>query len=276
MDLAIAWRRFAGIVRTAQDAVALLHGYFRQAGANIWEQSQPIDRSDMKELLGLLGTLESSLSEQTEILGGLRPILPPVNVVPSDLGPCLDRLRCVVRGFSDDVTRDSADGDLCFRVCPRYLKLREVLDTLTLLEEGYSSSRKLEEALASDPAPSSSGAAARAPSNQIPESTKTYLTSWGEILATLKLKKSDRDKVARLNAMYGGPIVPGGRGEQPTVEKGELFAWHEGLAVRLEEIRNQRADRQATAVDGYDYGKAGTVAFGGSGSVKKRRRDRKP
>jgi hypothetical protein len=108
------------------------------------------------------------------------------------------------------------------------------------------------------------------------EPTKAYLTSWGEILAALKLKTSDKNKVTKLNAMHDGPILMGGRGEQPTVERSELIAWHEGLAVRLQEIRKQRADRQATAVDGYEYGKDGAVAFGGSGSVKNRRRDRKP
>ncbi len=108
------------------------------------------------------------------------------------------------------------------------------------------------------------------------EPTKVYLTSWSEILATLKLKRGDREKIARLNTLHGGPILTGGQGEQPMAERGELIAWHEGLAVRLQELRSRRADRQATAADGYEYGKGGSVALGGIGSVKKRRRDRKP
>lgn len=161
MDLVTAWKSFRKIVRDAQEAVDILNGYFRESTGDgipgilgsesipsVWEQTHPLDRNDKKELLSLLAKLESSLSEQTTaaILDGLAPILPVFPVVDaergayrySDIGPCLDLLRDVVRGFDDDVIRDAADGDLCLRVCPRYLRLRSVLDPLTLLEDAYS------------------------------------------------------------------------------------------------------------------------------------------
>ncbi len=161
MDLATAWKAFQRIVRDAQEAIHILHGYFRESTGrpipgivgsesmlNAWEQTRPQDRNDKKELLVLLTRLESSISDQNTsgILQGLRPILPPADKVESDIGRCLDCLQTVVQAFADDLIRDAADGDLCFRICPRYLRLREVLDPLTLLEDGYATSRKLEQA----------------------------------------------------------------------------------------------------------------------------------
>ena len=167
MRLVTAWQSFKKIVRDAQDAVDILHGYFQQQGSNVGQQTRALDRNDKKELLALLANLESSLSEQitSEILQGLRKLSPSVNVVGeergayrySDIGPCLDRLRDVVRGFADDLMRDAADGSLESRVCSRYLRLCEVVGTLTLLEDGLSTSRTLEQALAHQTPEAASG-----------------------------------------------------------------------------------------------------------------------
>lgn len=189
MDLAAAWKSFQGTVRDAQEAIHILHGHFQESTGrsirgivgseslpSVWEQTHPLDRNDKKELLSLLAKLESSLSDQntSTILKGLRPILPPADKVESDIGPCLDRLRSVVRGFADDLIRDAADGDLCFRVCPRYLRLHEALDPLTLLEDGYATSRMLEQAgeLATDRTKHKAGTLPT-------ESCKINLKRWG-------------------------------------------------------------------------------------------------
>lgn len=153
MDLVTAWKSFRQIIRDAQESVGILHGYFRQRDADVWEQTRPLDRNDKKELLSLLTNLESSLSEQTtaEILQGMRELFLPVNVIGeepgayrySDICPCLDRLRDVTQGFASAVMQDAADADLRLRVCPRYLKLCEALHPLTLIEHAYATSTPL-------------------------------------------------------------------------------------------------------------------------------------
>ena len=100
------------------------------------------------------------------------------------------------------------------------------------------------------------------------------LASWGEILEALALKKKDRQKVARLNGTRNGPIQIGEQGEQPLVDKAKLIEWWNHLAVTTE-TENRQRDARATARDKYDYSREGTVVPGISGSVKRRRKDRR-
>lgn len=108
-----------------------------------------------------------------------------------------------------------------------------------------------------------------------PAEPKVYLTSWREILDALSLTPHQKDKVAKLNKDFDGPIVVEKQGAQPRVERSTLLAWYNGLEARFQEVRQRHRDRQATTAGGYSYGKEGTVVQEISGSVKKRRRDAK-
>lgn len=106
-----------------------------------------------------------------------------------------------------------------------------------------------------------------------PAEPKVYLTSWREILDALGLKPDQRGKVAKLNKDFDGPIVIAKQGSQPTVERGKLLAWWNGLEDRLQELQQRRRDAQATISDQHPYGEDGTIVPEISGSVERRRRD---
>jgi hypothetical protein len=102
-----------------------------------------------------------------------------------------------------------------------------------------------------------------------------WLTRWAQILAALKLKKSDKPRVARLNKQYDGPIKTGKRGHQPLVEGPKLMQWWRELEARFEESKQRQQDTQATVANRHSFGREGEVVPEIDGGVKKRRRDRK-
>ena len=110
-----------------------------------------------------------------------------------------------------------------------------------------------------------------------PADPKPLLASWREILVALEMKdnREDKQKVARLNETYNGPIVIPGQGRQPLVDKAKLIEWWNNLAV-IAQADNRQRDAQATVGAKYDYGRHGKVVPEISGSVKERRRNRKP
>src|SRR5262249_13517082 len=72
----------------------------------------------------------------------------------------------------------------------------------------------------------------RPPAAEVETSKKRpeYLTSWQEILTALGLKNNDamRAKVRQLDEMFSSPILFGGQGEQPRVERRLLILWWDG------------------------------------------------
>lgn len=104
---------------------------------------------------------------------------------------------------------------------------------------------------------------------------KTYLLNWREILETLSLKNDEetREKVRRLNEMHNGPIVVGGRGQQPKAEKGKLLDWWNDLERRFEKVEQRNRDKQATTESQYKHGRGEIVVPDLRGHVKKRRRN---
>ncbi len=104
-----------------------------------------------------------------------------------------------------------------------------------------------------------------------PEPTQ-YLLSWREILDALDLKNDQKDRVAKLNSDYDGPIVMPGQGAQPKVAKDKLVVWWNGLEARFSEIQQRARDRKASVEAQHDYGRDGTVVPDIGGSVKSRRR----
>jgi hypothetical protein len=100
-------------------------------------------------------------------------------------------------------------------------------------------------------------------------------TSWGEILAELGLKSGDKRKVVNLHRETPGPIVMPPKGGQPRVERNALLAWWNGFASRWEELKRRRTDRAETLRSSHRHGRDGTVLPDISGSVKRRRKDRK-
>lgn len=104
------------------------------------------------------------------------------------------------------------------------------------------------------------------------------LFGWYEIAEAVGRRndRSERDRIKRLNDMYGGPIVVPKQGAQPVVRKSELVKWWNGLADRAAELQQRDADRQGTVEFQHEYGRDGTVVPEVNGEVKKRRKDRKP
>jgi hypothetical protein len=82
-----------------------------------------------------------------------------------------------------------------------------------------------------------------------------YLTSWQEILMALQLKNNEtmRAKVKQLDECSTGPILFGGRGEQPRVERGALVAWWAGLAEEFAARKQRQRDEEATTEGRYTH-----------------------
>jgi hypothetical protein len=116
------------------------------------------------------------------------------------------------------------------------------------------------------------------PANSTTEapSPATLLTSWGEILGALGLKKQDREKVSRLNKTRGGPIKPGKRGQQPIVDRLQLLEWWNRLTIEYEVGENRNRDTGPTTAASYEHGRDGVAIPDIGGGERKRRADRKP
>jgi hypothetical protein len=104
-----------------------------------------------------------------------------------------------------------------------------------------------------------------------------HLASWREILVALGMRdnKEDKQKVARLNKTYGGPITIPGQGSQPFVEKTKLLEWWNSLEARIQAEKDRQRDTQATVSTQHNYAREGVVAPNIAGGVKKRRQNRK-
>jgi hypothetical protein len=105
-----------------------------------------------------------------------------------------------------------------------------------------------------------------------------YLASWREILVALGMRDNDEDKqkVARLNKTYDGPITIPGQGRQPFAEKTKLLEWWNGLEAKIQAEKDRQRDTQATVSAQHNYAREGVVAPDIAGGVKKRRQNRKP
>jgi len=115
----------------------------------------------------------------------------------------------------------------------------------------------------------------------VPEETtrpKKYLFNWLEILDALGMTNDEerRGQVRRLNDSHAGPIAFPGKGAQPKVDRDRLIAWWNGLERRFEELEARQIDRRETVSESHNYGSDGTVIPEISGSIKKRRSDRRP
>jgi hypothetical protein len=113
---------------------------------------------------------------------------------------------------------------------------------------------------------------------QEPISPKELLASWLEILIALGLRNNpeDKQKVARLNEVYNGPIKKPGQGKQPFADKVKLLDWWNGLEKLVESQADRARDARMTVQDTHAYGLDGEVVPEISGQVKKRRKDRQP
>jgi hypothetical protein len=80
-------------------------------------------------------------------------------------------------------------------------------------------------------------------------------------------------QITRLSQSTGGPIVIGGKGRQPRVDRRKLLDWWNNLEERNCESENRLVDSRATVAEQFDYGKAATVVPQISGSVKRTRRN---
>ena len=108
----------------------------------------------------------------------------------------------------------------------------------------------------------------------VPDKPKKLLFGWTAIAAAVGEKSSSefRKRVARLNRQCNGPIVSGGRGAQPAVDREALVSWWDKLLLRLEELKGKRSDTQATVKSRYKYGQSAEVVPGIDGSTRKGRR----
>lgn len=120
------------------------------------------------------------------------------------------------------------------------------------------------------PAPS---APARLGGEQIPAK---LLMNWAQILNSLDLPNDDTNRhlVRRLNSEHDGPLLFGGQGSQPKVNKAMLIEWWNGLEERFREIDERSRDKAATVDSIHEYGRSGIVVPEIGGSVKKRRSSR--
>jgi hypothetical protein len=105
-----------------------------------------------------------------------------------------------------------------------------------------------------------------------------WLTNWREILSALDIRDNmeDREKVRNLHTRYNGPILFPGQGAQPKADKAKLIEWWNHLDVEFTVGHNRDRDSQPTASARHRFGKNGQVAPEIGGSIKSRRRDRKP
>ena len=107
-----------------------------------------------------------------------------------------------------------------------------------------------------------------------PVEPKHYLLTWRAILEALNQIHTDesKERVRKLNEKYSGPIIMGGRGEQPKVTREKLLEWWNGLESRFRELEARDRDRQATVESQYKHGRDATAVPEIGGHVKKRRR----
>ena len=108
------------------------------------------------------------------------------------------------------------------------------------------------------------------------------LTGWDEIIAALnephgnaawKQGQATKAKIRKLNDRFNGPInFPKKKGAQPYVGKSDLMSWlgrvEADFADRTEEIEANAKSERLTVSETHNYGAAGTVIPGISGSVK--------
>jgi hypothetical protein len=115
----------------------------------------------------------------------------------------------------------------------------------------------------------------KGPTSGRQEQPRTVLTSWHDITNVVGMKYSDRRALKSLNQRFGGPIVNSGPGTRPMVYREDLLDWWDTLAVKQQDLMNQREGRRLSAEAQHDYGRSGRVAPEIGGNVKKRRKDRK-
>lgn len=108
-----------------------------------------------------------------------------------------------------------------------------------------------------------------APPNQKP---KKLLHGWHAITSALALRYAQREDVKRLNTACQGPITSQGQGTKPKVYEEDLVSWWNKLALRQQDLANQRAGARLSAQAQHAYGRDAAVAPEIGGGVKKRRR----
>jgi hypothetical protein len=107
-----------------------------------------------------------------------------------------------------------------------------------------------------------------------PANPAVLLTSWHEIIETLKLThhESSHQKIRAMNTTYNGPILFGAKGKQPEVDGMMLLAWWEQVQKVFQERSQRQIDQDATVSSSHAFGRDGTAVPEIGGAIKKRRR----
>ena len=105
---------------------------------------------------------------------------------------------------------------------------------------------------------------------------KSWLTSWRDITAAVGRNYADRDTIKSLNERLAGPIASNGKGRSPMVDRAKLLEWWDQLDRKYQQSDNEQRGRRLSGESNHKYGRDGEVAPEISGSVKKRRSDKKP
>lgn len=102
------------------------------------------------------------------------------------------------------------------------------------------------------------------------------LFGWADIAEAVGQKNDEafQKRVKALHARIQSPIVFGGQGKPPTVDRAKLLSWWNTLADRLAELESRRRDSKETTRDTYKHGRDGIVVPDIGGHVKKRRTKR--
>lgn len=106
------------------------------------------------------------------------------------------------------------------------------------------------------------------------EEPVSYLFDWPAILTALGLKSSDseaRGRVKQANERFSGPILTGGQGKRPKVNKAKLIEWWNSLEAEWQSDMDKERDKRATTESQHPHGREGIVAPDIGGSVKRRR-----
>lgn len=104
---------------------------------------------------------------------------------------------------------------------------------------------------------------------------RKLLNGWHEITQAVSMKYNQRKDVKSLNDRYQGPISNRGAGTHPMVYEDDLIDWWNKLAVKQQELANQREGAKLSAEIQHNYGRDGTAAPEIGGGTKKRRKKRR-
>jgi hypothetical protein len=105
-----------------------------------------------------------------------------------------------------------------------------------------------------------------------PDEPKKLLTGWRDITTALSMPYPRRADIKSLNDRYDGPITNKGTGTRPMVYLDDLLDWWNKLAIKEQELANQREGARLSSEAQYNFGRDATSAPEIGGGVKKRRR----